>query len=104
MKLITLFFAIVFFISCNNSSTSAVTATDTTQAANPNWSNVGATEFLNNCVGNAQQNGRFKDEKQAFVFCNCILNQIKQKYPNLDSAQAMLADTAQLVKLQANCK
>jgi hypothetical protein len=108
MKPIILSLSILFLAACNNNTTATSNTTQTDDSSqvksNPNWSSEGATEFVNNCVANAQQSGRFTDEKKAFAFCNCVLNQIKQKYPNLDSAQAMLADTAQMVKLQDNCK
>lgn len=108
MKHILFSLVVLLFVACNNNSTSTATtnvADSATTATNANWSNEGATEFLSNCVGNAMQNGRYKDEKQAYTFCNCILNQIKAKYPNLDSAkQAMEADSTQIVKLQENCK
>lgn len=105
MKPIVVFFALLFTVACkNNTSTTANSLQLSDSAkANPNWSNEGEGEFINNCVTGAKTRYN-NDEKQAYKYCNCILNQIKQKYPNLDSASALLNDTAQMVKLQNNCK
>ena len=102
-----LFIATVFlFFACknNNSGSGTMQSTDSAKAvASPDLTKEEEAEFMSNCVevAKARLNG---DEKKAYASCNCMLNQIKEKYPNLDSAQAMLQDSVQVRQLQKNCQ
>lgn len=107
MKPILFFLTAFLFIACNNNDHSAagttMQSTTNAAAAAPDWEQEDEVEFMGNCVEGAK--ARYKnDEKRAYAYCNCVLNQIKDRYPNMDSAQAMLRDTAQVMKLQEVCK
>ena len=101
-----LFFAvtIIFIASCNNSKdTSPTTATQTTDNSKPkvhSWSDQDEKEFLAECVNNAK--ARVSDTA-AYAHCKCVMEQLEQVFPSMDSAAAVL-DTAMASKYAANCK
>ena len=102
-----LFLCLAFFlaISCNNSTdTAADTAknADTTAAAPKSytWASEDEKEYLAQCVATAKGN---LNDTTAYARCKCVLDQLKQVYPNMDSAFANL-DSAAVIRYAANCQ
>ena len=92
--------------ACNNNETevkdNGITV-DTTKASKPSftWAAEEEHEFMAGCVENAK--GKLGDTA-AYSYCHCILTQVKQTYPNMDSASAVLMDTATVVQYAKNCR
>ena len=40
----------------------------------------------------------------AYAHCKCVLDQLKQVFPNMDSASAIIMDTARAAAYVAKCK
>ena len=93
----------ILILACNTKSKSTPeakgAATDT--AARYTWSDEDQKEFLADCVDGATK--RLGDTA-AYRQCNCVLRQLKEKFPSLDSADNSLKDTAQVAAYIANCK
>ncbi len=65
------------------------------------WSQDEEGEFLSGCVDSAKVR---MTEAAAFAQCKCILTQIKQIYPNMDSAAPALMDVKKVAEFAKNCK
>ena len=102
-----LFLSLAFFfaISCNNASDTAAEATKnadtaTTATKSYTWDSEDEKEYLAQCVETAKAN---VNDTAAYARCKCVLDQLKQVYPNMDSAYANL-DSAAAVRYAANCQ
>lgn len=101
-----LFLSFVFFLllSCNNSNNTAETEAmknaDTVATKTYTWDSNDEKEFLAQCVETAKGN---VNDTAAYAHCKCVLDQLKQVYPNMDSVAAVM-DTAMAAKYAANCK
>lgn len=90
-------------ISCNNASDTGTEATkkmDTALAKSYTWDSTDEKDFLAQCVETAHVN---VNDTAAYANCKCVLDQLKQVYPNLDSVAAVM-DTVMAAKYAANCK
>lgn len=101
-----LFIILVFFVcACNNeSSDTAVTtgaAPDTVQKKMYTWPADEEKDFMAGCVDNAKS--RLGDTA-SYRYCKCILAQVKETYPNIDSASSVLLDSTKVVAYAQNCK
>jgi hypothetical protein len=96
--------AIFVIVACNNSKNSPaagdVKGSDTTTAKSFTWNSEDEKEFLAQCVESAKGN---INDTTAYAHCKCVLEQLKQVYPNMDSVAAVM-DTAMAKKYAANCK
>ena len=93
--------AILFIVACNNSKKSPDSkGSDTTGAKSFTWNSEDEKEFLAQCVESAKAN---INDTTAYAHCKCVLEQLKQVYPNMDSVAAVM-DTAMAKKYAANCK
>ena len=97
-----LLFAALIFTACNNSTdtTNKTTGQQTKTPAGYTWSKEDENQFLSDCVDNAKQ---LKGDT-AYIKCNCVLKQMEQSYPTLDSAEVILADTAKAAEFTKNCR
>ena len=98
-----LLLSFIAVIACNNDSkNSSATApnSDTVVAKGFTWADDEEKEFLADCVESAKAN---VGDTVAFRHCNCVLKQLKQNFPTLDSANAT-ADSTQLAMYATNCK
>jgi len=102
-----LFLSLAFFlaISCNNSPDTAAEATENVDiTATPSkaytWDSEDEKEYLAQCIETAKGN---VNDTAAFAHCNCVLAQLKQVFPNMDSVAAVM-DTAMAAKYAANCR
>ena len=97
-------FAFFLLISCNNSNDTAETQatknTDTTATKSYTWDSNDEKEFLAQCVETAKGN---VNDTAAYAHCKCVLDQLKQVYPNMDSVAAVM-DTAMAATYAANCR
>ena len=101
-KLFLLLFSIAV-VSCNNDSqTSTAGSANSESAATKSytWTDDDEKEFLADCVESAKAK---VGDTVAFKQCNCVLRQLKQNYPTLDSANAS-ADSTQLAMYANKCK
>lgn len=102
-----LFLLLTFFliIACNNSKTpsadDATTGTDSAVAKSYTWTDEEEKEFLAGCVDNAKAN---VSDTTAYAYCKCVLDQLKQAFPNMDSASAIIMDTTKAAAYVAKCK
>ena len=92
-------------IACNNASdtTADTTKKSDTTASTPKsytWATEDEKEYLAQCVETAKGN---INDTAAYARCKCVLDQLKQVYPNMDSAFANL-DSAAAVRYAANCQ
>jgi hypothetical protein len=93
--------AMFLIVACNNSKNSpAASGSDTTAAKSFTWNSEDEKEFLAQCVESAKAN---INDTTAYAHCKCVLDQLKQVYPNMDSVAAVM-DTAMARKYAANCK
>lgn len=104
MSKLFLLFLIVAIISCNNSSEK--TATENVQSvdsttAKYTWASDDEKEFLAGCVENAKAN---MSDTAAYAQCKCVLNQLKQVFPTMDSAANVLSDSATAATYVSKCK
>ena len=100
-------FLLAALLACNNgpnktreSKTAADTAGQTT-ATKYTWQETEEQEFLSGCVDSAKIK---VNEATAFAQCKCILTQLKQRFPSMDSASPALMDVKYVAQLAANCK
>lgn len=66
-----------------------------------NWSKEEENEFLLGCVDSAKVK---MDEAAAFAQCKCILGQLKQNFPSMDSAAPALMDVKRVATFVEMCK
>lgn len=65
------------------------------------WTEAEEKEFLSGCVDSAKLK---LGEAAAYARCKCILGQLKQAYPNMDSAAPALMDVKKVAAMAAQCK
>ena len=99
MKILILLFLLAF-AACN-SKTSKQKGADSSAAQSYNWSQEEQNEFLTGCTDSAKVK---MDEAAAFAYCNCVLKQLKQSYPSMDSAAPALMNVQKAAEFVANCK
>ena len=100
MKLIPAF-ALLFLLAACNSETKDQSSPKTLEKKGFTWTAEDDNEFLVDCVEGAKAR---LDEPRAFAFCRCVLANAKVDFPNLDSASAVMQDTARAVKYTAGCE
>ena len=102
-KLLIVFLFI--FLACNNGSSdtpvSAEAPPDTVQKKLHTWPADEEKDFMAGCVDNAK--GRLGDTA-SYRYCKCILEQVKETYPSIDSASSVLLDSTKVVAYAQNCK
>jgi hypothetical protein len=105
MSKLIMLFGLLFFVACNTtpSSNSTKTKVATGKTADTvGWSKDDDMEFLDGCVANSSHS---LGDTQSFQLCKCLLEQVKKKYPALDStAEAVLSDSARIADMARNCK
>ena len=65
------------------------------------WSKEEEGDFLYGCMESVK--GQL-DEQKAYAYCKCLLSKAQQRFPTLDSAEIVLADTTQAAELSKACK
>lgn len=90
---------ILFMTACNTAPESS--RKNESQTKSYTWSVEEEREFLSGCVDSATIK---MDEAAAFAQCKCILTQLKQSYPSMDSAAPALMDVKKVAALVENCK
>jgi len=102
-----LFLSLTLFVilACNSSTTSSADntkpGTDSTVAKAYTWTDEEEKEFLAGCVDNAKTS---VSDTAAYAHCKCVLDQLKQAFPNMDSASAIIMDTTKAAAYVAKCK
>ena len=98
-------FLTLLFISCNSSGPSSKEKDSaniqTSRDSVAGWTKDSENEFLSGCIEEAKA---LYPEDTAFIYCNCVLKQLKQKFPSMDSASVILMDSAKAVQFTKNCK
>jgi hypothetical protein len=91
---------LVAFAACNSKAPEASkkVATDTVAST---WTADGENEIMDACIDNAKHWVR---EDTAYIYCKCVVQQVKHSYPNMDSAAGIMADSARVAKFFQNCK
>jgi hypothetical protein len=94
---------LVTIVSCNTGPESGKknSQKDSSAVKGYNWSSEEENEFLSGCVDSAKVK---MDEAAAFAQCKCILTQLKQNYPNMDSAAPALMDVKRVADFVEKCK
>lgn len=103
------FFLSIFILSlvaCNSNSKDSSAATDSTNAVNTTaktytWTDEEEKDFLAGCVDNAKV--RLSDTA-AYAYCKCVLGQLKQAFPNMDTAAVVLMDSTKAAVYVGKCK
>lgn len=96
-----IFFAALFFMSCNNSSdTSSNTEDSTKHSPISQWTTEDDNEFLAGCVDHAKS--RYSEDT-AYSYCRCVLEKIKKEIPTADSAEVVLQDSTKAVAYTKDC-
>ena len=90
-------------VACNTGPDSGKKKAKTNSSAvsGYKWTTEEENEFLSGCVDSAKAR---LDEAAAFVQCKCILNQLKQSFPNMDSAAPALMDVKKVAGYVEKCK
>lgn len=105
MSKIFFLFLFVALAACNNQSTDPGTidtvSADTSKKKSFTWPADEEKEFLAGCVDNAKAK---LGDTAAYSYCHCILAQVKQTYPNMDSASSVLMDSTQVIAYAKNCR
>ena len=104
MYKIIIFSALVFsFSACNDSKTRSESANKPTALPVDSTTREASFNFIDACIENSKLT---LGEQKAFVFCKCIYSQLQTQNPGMDSVKlnAMLADTARVSKMAANCR
>lgn len=105
MSKILFLFLFVTLVACNNQSNDAETvdtvSADTLKKKSFTWPADEEKEFLAGCVDNAKAK---LGDTAAYSYCHCILAQVEQTYPNMDSASAVLMDSTQVIAYAKNCR
>ena len=104
-KLLSLF-VMMAFIACNNADTNtaakdSLPTIDTPQVHYFTWTKQEEGEFLSGCVDSAKVK---LGETAAYRYCNCVLRQLRQKFPSMDSAATMLIDGNKAEEYAKLCK
>lgn len=92
-------------LACNNNSSDnseKAKDKDSSSVAVTRWAAGDENEFLSDCVDKAK--GANGNDTNAYVRCNCVLRQLEQHFPNLDSADKVLQDSAQASVYTKNCQ
>ncbi|HEU4634147.1 MAG TPA: hypothetical protein VFS22_09195 [Flavisolibacter sp.] len=93
---------LVVLAACNTSPESGKNAEkDGTAKREYKWSKEEENEFLLGCVDSAKVK---MDEAAAFAQCKCILAQLKENFPNMDSAAPALMDVKRVAAYVEKCK
>ena len=96
---------IIFFVlilaGCNSIPKEDTSQKETTASKTYTWSQEEEQEFLLGCVDSAKVK---MSEAAAFAQCKCILTQLKQSFPNMDSAAPALMDVNRASEFVAKCK
>ena len=96
---------IIALVACNNNSDNKAASSDSSATTTTNgvksytWADEDEKEFLAGCVESAKSK---LNDTAAFKQCNCVLRELKQHYPSLDSVST--ADSTQLVGYADKCK
>jgi hypothetical protein len=96
--------AVIFtFAACNTTPGSGKknSQKDSSAVTGYKWSADEENEFLSGCVDSAKTK---MGEAAAFAQCKCILNQLKQNFPNMDSAAPALMDVKRVAAFVEKCK
>lgn len=89
-------------IACNTGPDSGKDSQkDSSTVKGYSWPVNEENEFLSGCVDSAKLK---MDEAAAFAQCKCILKQLKQLYPSMDSAAPALMDIKRVAAFVENCK
>jgi hypothetical protein len=95
---------LIVIAACNTNSNNSATV-DSTKVAAPGksftWSDEDEKEFLADCVQNAKAS---RSDTTAYAQCKCVLDQLKQNFPSLDSADNALADSSKAAVYVSKCK
>ena len=95
---------LIVIVACNTKSSSNATV-DSTKVAAPGksftWSDEDEKDFLADCVQNAKAG---RSDTTAYAQCKCVLDQLKQNFPSLDSADNALADSSKAAAYVNKCK
>ena len=65
------------------------------------WTQEDERDFLAGCVDNAKAK---LGDTLAFAQCNCVLGKLKESFPSLDSASAVLMDSTKAAAFANKCK
>jgi hypothetical protein len=92
----------ICFACSNSSSEGTPSRSDSVRTKTSfTWTKDDEHQFLSDCIEHAKnQHG----EDTAYIYCNCVLQQVKEDYPNLDSASAILIDSVQAAKYTDRCQ
>ena len=102
MQYFSFLLLLLLAFSCKSKPESAkINSKDSIPVNTVAWPKEEENEFLADCVEKAMAN---LPEDSAYMRCNCVLKQLKQQYPSLDSASTALLDTARAAALAANCR
>lgn len=106
MLKVFLSFLMLAFVACNNNSKDTASGTDSVSANSVNtksytWKDEEEKDFLAGCVDKAKIK---LSDTAAFAYCKCVLNQLKQTFPNMDSAAGVLMDSARAAVYVEKCK
>jgi len=103
MQKFILILACSFCFACNNSSSDASQSTSDSVRTKTSftWTREDERQFLSDCIDHAKDT---HGEDTAYIYCNCVLRQVKEDYPNLDSASAILVDSVQAAKYTDKCQ
>ena len=97
--------AVLIILACNSSTTPSADGTkpgtDSAVTKAYTWTDEEEKEFLAGCVDNAKTS---LSDTAAYAHCKCVLDQLKQAFPNMDSASAIIMDTAKAAAYVAKCK
>lgn len=98
-------FLLIAIVACNTNSNNNATS-DSTKVSKASgkafiWSDEDEKEFLADCVQNAKAG---RSDTAAYAQCKCVLDQLKQNFPSLDSADVALADSSKAAVYVNKCK
>ena len=97
-----MFFFLFAFVACNNASdTGKNNKTDSPARKESSWTKDDENEFLAGCVDNAKS--RYSEDT-AYFYCKCVLEKLKQHFPNADSAEAALKDSISAAQYTQGCQ
>jgi hypothetical protein len=101
-KIIFLLIAAICFACNNSSSENQQGKSDSVRTKTGfSWTKEDEHEFLSDCIDHAKGS---HGEDTAYIYCNCVLRQVKEDFPNLDSASAILVDSVQASKYTSACE
>lgn len=97
---------VLFLTACNSNSSESSSTSDSSKNANSSattvstWSKEDENEFLDGCIENAKVRLGLDT---AYIYCNCVLKQIEQEFPTMDSASTALLDTTRAAAFTEKC-